>query len=297
MQPREELLDGLTGPVIDIIAPTLIVEHGGKRKTIVIVEDHVHQDETGYTMGKSTIVQGLLNIPFVDSVARRKYGINEGGRVSTDELNQRIDQLIFEADDGLDIHQETATPVHLLAGDVTFIGKSAQGRLIALPMVGTKEDFIFDMARSAIRRLITDYNRTDDNIMRAQIKICEKIRLSSSVWADVNASYPVDEIICLTPDSRLLTPVAWGADFDSPESIQAELQAQLSENPTYIAGEIGYWDIDQAVHARQVGELLSEPLSFLPRVRYLRLRDPKNAGVLESATDLLRKEFEEGDVR
>jgi hypothetical protein len=291
MQPKTELLEGLVGPVIDIIAPTLIIEQDGIQKTVVIIEDHAHQGDVSYTMGKSTIIQGLLNLPEVDAIIQEKLGIVVGERVTTGELLWRLQQIAFDASENINIHQRVDSGIRLLTGDVTFIGMSADGRLVALPTVGTKEDFIFDLARVAMRKLIVNYNRTDDDIMQAQVNIAEKIRLSDSVWADASKTYPIDEIVCLAPDFQLSAFAAWGEDINLPQALMVELQSQLAQNPIYIASQIGYWALDKETHARQVGELLSGEVSYLPRIRYMRLKNPKEAAVLSYAMSLLREEY------
>lgn len=290
LQPAPELLEGITEMAIDIVAPAFTVEHHGQRKTVLIIEDHVHQAETNYTMGKSSIVQKLLGFPPVDEVVRENLDIAPGIRVTLEDLLRKVNEHAFTSRD-IQLNQVANSNVRLLTGDVTFIGRTAEDKLVAMPMIGTREDFIFDIARTAVRRILKEYNRVDENIMETQIRLTEKIRLPASIWEDTKRVYPVDETIFLSPNPGIEGSAEWGENVVDQDTGIMELYAQLKQNPLYLAGEIGYWDINPEVHARVVDALFIQPFKSIPTVLYLFLKNPKDPQVLDEATDLIKERY------
>lgn len=290
MQPEERLLDTLTGPSIDIIAPTFTVNQEGLTKTVMIIEDHLHSNETSYTMGKTTIVQRLLRLALVDWQVRHFLGLKRGEKVSADDLINKLSQETETQGKSIEIPKFSASPIKLLAGDVTFIGASKEEKLMAMATVGTKEDFLFDIARSGIRRLLKNYNRIDPNIMAAQSEITTKLNLEDSIWADIREAHPIDEVIILTTNQSWLPLARWQNSMEGTEA-NTELRLQLQNNPIYIASEIGYWDIDPQTHRRQVETIMAD-INQSPKVRYLCMGDPKNGYTLRNAAKLIKKEFQ-----
>lgn len=289
MQPENELLDNLMSPAVDIIAPTFIVTQNGETKTVLIMEDHVHNPETRFTMGKTTIVQRLLRLPLVDRQVREFLGLNRGEKVLADDLIIRLNEISPAIDRKIYVPRFSDSSVKLLAGDVTFIGSSKDGKLVAMATVGTREDFLFDIARSGIRRLLNIYNRVDANIMEAQSEIATRLSLTESIWADTQKSYLVDEVVFLTPRWYWFNLSRWEALMEG-ESAASELKLQLLKNPLYIAGEVSYWDIDSQTHHQQVDAIMAGLNSF-PKVHYLGINNPKNGFTLKSAVSLLKQEF------
>lgn len=290
LQPAPELLRGITGLAIDIVAPAFTVEDKGQRKTVLLLEDHVHQPETRYTMGKSSIVQKLLRFPSVDDVVREYLGIDPCVKVSPNDILEIIDNPAVSWD--MLIDQVASSHVKLLTGDVTFVGRTVEDEFVAMAMVGTREDFIFDIARTAIRRLLEDYNRVDEDIMKAQIRLTEAIRLPESVWEDADKAFPVDEVICLSPNSDLEGLAEWGKTDMVQEDAVMELYAQLQQNPLYLAREVSYWDVDPQVHARTMASLFARGFKNVPKILYLFLKNPRDPQALNQATSLIKERYD-----
>jgi hypothetical protein len=291
MQPDSKLLESLASvAAVDVIAPTFLIKQGNFTKTVLLMEDHVHSSETRFTMGKTTIVQRLLKLALVDWQVRSYLHLRRGEKLSADDLLKKLLQTKSENASSIEVPKLSSTPnITLLAGDVTFIGRSHDDKLVAMATVGTKEDFLFDIARSGIRRLIADYNRVDPNIMAAQAEITTRLDLTNSIWADTSKTYPIDEIIFLTPQRNLMNRARW---VTSPKNSDAavDIRLQLQNNPLYIADEIDYWKIDAECHRKQVDAIISN-IRHIPKVRYLGINDPKSGYTLRDAANLLKKEF------
>ncbi len=286
MQPGPEILDNITGPAIDIIAPTVII--GGK--AITIIEDHVHQGETSYTMGKSTITLQLLGITPIENDIRKSLGIPPNQKVPSRILMERLEQKRLDENNTIDVTPNKSGGIKLLAGDVTFVSSGQNHRLVAAATSGTREDFAFDISRSSARKLIDDYDRVNPAIMQAQIYITEMIRFDPSIWADIKRPYEIEEFICISPLASIQNPAQYGRTLFGEEG-KADLTKQLQKNPLYIAEEIGYWNIESTVHKGQVDNLFSQNLTQTPNIQYLYLRDPKDPSSLTHAADLLKRRY------
>lgn len=291
MQPDVRLLDSLASETtIDVIAPTFLIRQGDFTKTVLIMEDHVHSSETRFTMGKTTIVQRLLKLALVDWQVRSYLHLQRGEKMSADSLLAKLLLAKNAYDNSIEVTKFSTTPnITLLAGDVTFIGRSHDNKLVAMATVGTKEDFLFDIARSGIRRLIAGYNRVDPRIMAAQAEITTRLRLTDSIWADATKSYPIDEIIFLTPQRYVMSRARWVASLEASVA-GSDIHAQLDNNPVYIAKEIDYWNLNVEHHRKQVDAIISG-VRNIPKVRYLGVDNPKNGYTLRDAANLLKKEF------
>lgn len=289
MQPPENLLDKINGPAVDIIAPSIVITTGCQAQTIIIIEDHVHQPETRFTMGKSSLTQSLLGIPPVEDLTRTLLKIPPNEKIPAREFKAKMEEIKFNSDKTLDIGSDENPRASLIAGDVTFIGASEEGALVALPTAGTKEDFMFDIARSTTRKIISDYDRVNNDIMSAQIDLTEKLKLSDAIFSKIDSAYPIDEVVCISLSPDLDELAKWGKSLTSRSSVH-DLRRQIRNNPLYIAQEIGYWNIDADVHGQQVDEVFAH-IRQSPQVLYLLVKDPKNPDSLKAATDLMKNRY------
>ena len=280
MQPFPKLLDIVSNP-IDIVASVLIDQND--QKAILLMEDHYFQQETSYTYGKSTIIRNIIHLTPIDGVLRNIFGLPKDKKISSQKFLNKLAKI-----DSIKINQKERTNTKILTGDITYIGRSKENKLVALAIVGNKEDFVWDLARSAMRGLIDNFSNNDQNIKLAQIELAKKLRVDTHIWADINIYYPIKEIIFIKPNLELDKPVKWETPITQTKDILFNLQRQLFNNPVYLSHDFGYWAIDQKLHFSLVEKLINKGFSELPIIKYLQLENPKDQNVLKQASNIIR---------
>jgi len=270
MQPKTELLDMAENPV-DIVACTLI--DTCDKKAVIILEDHNASVELGYSYGKSTIMRHLLGFKKLDDLLRSELDLAGTGRTSAINLFERLTQVTAISD-----LAKNPTSFKILTADITFLARSLNNELVVMAMSGTKEDFIWDTARSAMRYIVSGQ---DPFLPTAQIELASKLGLDQYIWADTESSYPIKEMIFISPCDKKLSCLP--SEYD--------LKIQLKKNPLYLASRAKYWDIDKLGHENLVDCLLDSPLKpeSLPAIKYLYIGNPLNKSDLEIAARKIKQ--------
>lgn len=278
MQPYPHLLDRIDHP-FDVVAPTLLLPSG---QGLTLIEDHVHAKDYGFSMGKSTIVHSLLGFPTLSAQVQVHTGLVVGEKVPAKELAERVN-----AAPDIPVVSSVDNGVKFLSGDITFVGKSPHGRLVAMPMVATQEDITWDFARRAVRTSVSDYDRSNPNVRNAQMALMHRLRVDTDAIPPLERAYPISEVVVLRPNPDLQQPAQWDNTPTDPE----DLHRQLHANPTYLAPQTTFWEIDEEKHKRKVDALMQGGLHDAPRVSYLEIQDPRVTANLRAAEDLIRRRF------
>lgn len=287
MQPATHLLEAVDYP-FDIVAPTVLLHENQGSQAIMIIEDHFRVPQNyPFSMGKSTIVQELVGIPAPCVQIQAALGMDSGEKLPPGELLDRMQQT-----GEIPFSMNPRPGIQLVTGDITFIGRDANGRLVAMPPVASREDTIWDIARRGVRTTASIYDRTDTNIKKAQLSLANRIVLSDdSVWANINEAYPVTEVIVLTPDSEIHGPAAWGNHIDSPSPAAVELEQQLQRNPLYLSEATSFWSINPQNHRETVEGLFKNGIKTAPTITYLHIKDPRQKDNLMAAQTLMESRY------
>lgn len=281
MQPLPGLLDTIDNPV-DIVACALVSQKD--QSIVLLLEDRSTQDNPQYTFGKSTIMRSLVNLRPLHTSIGETLGISPNSKVSASELLNRLANV-----DKLEDKLDGQIGMRVLASDITYIGRSPEEQLVALAIAGTREDVTWDIARSAVRYFVDNFDRSDAILTQAQIELAEKLRLDEGIWVNIDVPYPIGEIIFLKQDPALTEPITWGNTFTRPEDIIRNLELQLVRNPIYLSTQTAYWSIDYEQHRKLIQALLSREFLLSPTIRYLHLRDPREPDILAAAAITIKQ--------
>lgn len=277
IQPHPALLDTIEAPV-DIVAAAIVLP--STNSAILILEDHVHKKDPPYSLGKSTILQNLLNLPLPHQTIRERLAMTNYEKLTPEILLKKMRGIGILA-----FGSYPPSPFKLLSGDVTYIGKS-KNELVALATTGVEYDFAVDISRSTVRNLFIKYEHGNINIKRVQLELVDRLKIDDSLWTPSNRSYPIRSLIFLTEDPALEENAAWAKTKTNDQT--EDLRQQLLNNPLYLSPQTSNWEVEPEFHRKRVNELFQEPVPVIPDLNYLVLRNPRDPVVLSDAARLIR---------